>query len=622
MSTLSIHPAMAPPDRPWWRGRRGAVLALAAVTLLAALLRFWRLGYQAYWTDESYTIGRIKSSFDYLLLRLSDQGFPPGWYVLLRAWCNAVEGLTGNGAFAFSPAVTRFLPALFGTLTVPAMYLLARAFTGRRIALAVALLAAVNPFLIYYSRDIKMYAPLLFFAVLNAACFFHWLRTQNHLLYVPLFLLSGLAMTATHSLAWTLVLLELLFLITSPRLKPLNAPVWLACVALMAILPISWYAGRNEYLAKLADRGQDISLLWITRYTDMSWSTVAGLATEQLLGFLWPVYPPSPAIESWFTLGPDFDAHLATRSWAWLATVDRVAGAALLLTLALGLIPWWRVTRRAPPPESKKSPARFAPPWWVAVWIALPTIALLLTWIPKESPWHQRIWHGITVQPIWEPRYLAIVAPALILWFAAAIGRLPTRVLRISLLTLAALFCAFVSLLTNQLTYRNAPFQRAAEIAARYADGGTWEHVAIGNPAVSFLGEVDVVSYTLALHKRPDPNERLRSSRTGGVFYRLGAVNNARDLPATPQSPTVRFLRLAAIDPDVTVVVLTDRNGDLPADHAPLTDAQVGQVLGPEWSLVDTERYAWHYEWRPYLFHTWRTRVWTRKAEPADSANP
>ncbi|HVX86839.1 MAG TPA: glycosyltransferase family 39 protein [Phycisphaerae bacterium] len=616
---MSSERAVAPAGERWWRGGRGTALALAAVTLLGAFLRFWRLGYQTYWTDESYTIGRIKSTFDYLLMRLSDQGFPPGWYVLLRAWCNAIERVTGDGAFAFSPAATRFLPALFGTLTVPAMYLLARAFAGRRVSLAVALLAAVNPFLIYYSRDIKMYAPLLFFAVLNAGCFFHWLRTQNHLLYLPLFLVSGWAMTATHSLAWTLILLELVFLITSPRLKPLNAPLWLGCVALMTILPIAWYSGRNQYLEKVADRGADASLLWITRYTDMSWSTVAGLPTEQLMGFLWPVYPPSPAIESWFSLGPDFEAHLTTRSWPWLAEVERVAGAALLAVLALGLLPWWRVTRRAPAPER---PAYRARPWWVAVWIVAPTIGLLLTWIPKESPWYQRIWHGVTVQPIWEPRYLAIVAPAMILWLAAAILRMPTRVLRITLLALAALFCAFVALLTNQFTYRNAPFQRAADIAARYADGGTWEHVAIGNPAVSFLGEVDVVSYALALHKRPDPDERLRSNRSGGVVYRLGAVNNARELPATPPLQTLRFLRLAAIDPDVTEIALTDRNGDLPPEEAPLTDSDIARIIGPEWTLVDTERYAWHYEWRPYLFHTWRTRVWTRKSEAEGVRNP
>jgi hypothetical protein len=50
-----------------------------------------------------------------------------------------------------------------------------------------------------------------------------------------------------------------------------------------------------------------------------------------------------------------------------------------------------------------------------------------------------------------------------------------------------------------------------------------------------------------------------------------------------------------------------------------LSDAAVGKLLGEEWRLVETERYAWHYEWRPYLFHTWRTRVWVRKGAAGES---
>ena len=165
-------------------------IALILLTALGAFLRFWRLGYQAYWTDEGYTAIRTRDSFSLLLGQLRDQGFPPGWYLLIRWWRIILQQFMPAGD-AFGPQYLRLVPAFFGALTVPAMYFLARQFTDRKGSLLVMLLAAVNPFLIYYSRDIKMYAALYFFATLNMALFFHWQTTHRHLLWFPLFLLSG-----------------------------------------------------------------------------------------------------------------------------------------------------------------------------------------------------------------------------------------------------------------------------------------------------------------------------------------------------------------------------------------------------------------------------------------------
>jgi hypothetical protein len=245
------------------------------------------------------------------------------------------------------------------------------------------------------------------------------------------------------------------------------------------------------------------------------------------------------------------------------------------------------------------------------VWVVAPTAVLALTWIPKTSAWYGWVWHGVKVQPIWEPRYLSVVAPGLVLWLALAILNLPTRVVRGVICAVVVAASAGSAVLANQLTYRNAPFGRAAAIAAKYAGEGGFENVAIGNPAVSFLGEVDAATYPLALGKRPDPTELRKTGRNGGVVYRLGAVASGRELAPEPYA-TQRFLRLAKVTPEVDAIVLTDRNGDLLPGEDALNDEAVGKILGEEWTLVERERYAWHYEWRPYLFHVWRTRVWVR----------
>ncbi len=107
---------------------------LLLLTALAAFLRYWRIGYQSYWTDEAWTVSRIHDSFSAMLASLSTivtgQGLLPPWYAALRWWCNLVESFTGLGATAFSPTSTLAFAALFGTLTSsPPCTILARQFT-------------------------------------------------------------------------------------------------------------------------------------------------------------------------------------------------------------------------------------------------------------------------------------------------------------------------------------------------------------------------------------------------------------------------------------------------------------------------------------------------------------
>ncbi len=648
-------------------------LGLLALTIVGGYLRFWRLGYQAYWQDEAYTINRIRGSYAYMLEQLSDQGFPPGWYSILRFWRIFLERFMPPGD-TYQPVCLRAVPALFGTLTVPAMYFLARQFTDRRGALLVMLLAAVNPFLIYYSRDIKMYAGFWFFVVLNMALFFHWQTTRRHAVWFPLFLLSGVVMTTLHSMAWALVALQLIFLLTRPRPKAWDAPLWLLAAGVMAVIPVYWYleylqpARWSGRLTNDVDKGMD----WITMYTDMSWRTLAGLPTSHVLGYLWPVYPPTERINDWFLLGgEDFSAHLAQRSWPWMAQAQFYAAVGLFAIMLAGLIPW-RGIRRSAERDASCTRGRW---WWVLLWIALPSAALALTWLPTtaslqqelterrmelrhttqdrdqarrqlaalpegaagrpgaaaelaaqesavqqrereiaalqaqvQADWFHRVWHGLNPKPLWEPRYLGIIVPAWLLWLGVALRRLPTLPVRVGTLALVAGACTY-SALSNHLMYRNVPFHREAAILEQFIDPQDRTTTAVAVPEVKY----------------PDPAEYLASA----VARRI-VPWNTRDVVNVPYSSFGRSVRESwmwppgmadaddvldwlkndvAGNPRLKTLVLTDRYGDL-ADPNPLSDEALGKLLGPRWQLVYRETYQWHYEWRFYIFHTWRTRVW------------
>ena len=313
-------------------------------------------------------------------------------------------------------------------------YYLARQFTDRRGALLVMLLAAVNPFLIYYSRDIKMYAPFYLFVVLNMAYFFRWQSTHRHITYFPLFVLSGLAMVSLHTMGLFILALQLLFLLTRRGLRPLDGPLWLLGAGISSLFWIYWftvYLVPGRAMNRIAGPTNS-GMAWQTKYTDMNWHTIASLPTAHLLGYLWPVNPPDTRITDWFSLGDDFKDHLATRSNGLIATWEWYAAVGLFAVLLLGLLPWRAIGRQGQPamPVLPKDTITRGRWWWVALWIIIPTAALALTWIPHNSPWHARIWGRQAIpNPSGNPSYLGIIVPAWLLWLgthpSAASPRFP-----------------------------------------------------------------------------------------------------------------------------------------------------------------------------------------------------
>lgn len=123
--------------------------ALAAV-LLGFILRVGALGQQSLWYDESYTLLLARFPFGEMLERAARDTNQPLYFWLLGLW--------GTGpSVDFYP---RFLSALAGTASVALVYAVARSLLGARTAAAAALLAAVSPFHVFYSQEVRMYALL------------------------------------------------------------------------------------------------------------------------------------------------------------------------------------------------------------------------------------------------------------------------------------------------------------------------------------------------------------------------------------------------------------------------------------------------------------------------------
>lgn len=142
----------------------GALLSGLAVLLLAAGLRFYRIDYQSYWNDEGNTRVLVGRDTATLLRNTAADIHPPGYYLALKVW----RALVGESELAL-----RGFSALAGVILVALVYRLGRDLAGTRAAGAAAALAAVNPFLIYYSQEARMYALL---AAVSAGSFLFFER--------------------------------------------------------------------------------------------------------------------------------------------------------------------------------------------------------------------------------------------------------------------------------------------------------------------------------------------------------------------------------------------------------------------------------------------------------------
>ena len=127
------------------------------ITLIGGGLRVLLLDHKGMWLDETFSVWLADHTVPDMLgwiVRVDQH--PPLYYLLLHIWI-ALKGDT--------PYYVRQLSALFGTATIPVLYLIGKRISGAAVGLAAASFLALSPFHIYYAQETRMYTLL----TLNAA---------------------------------------------------------------------------------------------------------------------------------------------------------------------------------------------------------------------------------------------------------------------------------------------------------------------------------------------------------------------------------------------------------------------------------------------------------------------
>lgn len=166
--------------------------AVVALFGLAAALRFYGLGTYSLWLDELIS---YSAPLDRLGHLYEGRLHPTEMFlaaVIGRA--QIVLGLDG------SEAILRFPYAIFGILTVGAVWLLADEMFGRRAAWFAALIACLNPMLIIYSQEFRDYSLFALASCLSAWAVVAAMRTGDPRLWAA-FVAAALVDLYTHHLA-------------------------------------------------------------------------------------------------------------------------------------------------------------------------------------------------------------------------------------------------------------------------------------------------------------------------------------------------------------------------------------------------------------------------------------
>ncbi|MFQ5860571.1 MAG: flippase activity-associated protein Agl23 [Dehalococcoidia bacterium] len=447
------------PSIPQGRAR-WELAALVLLVLLAAGLRLWGLGDRAIHHDESI---HIRLSYD--LAQSGNWSYSPAYHGPFQYMMNAaVFRVLWDGDYT-----GRLGYALFGTALVALPFLLRR-YLGGVGTWAIALMLALSPTMLYFSRFARNDILMAFWALALVVCLWRYIdEGRDRYLYLIAALLALAFATKETAYIMTATFGLVLFLLALPELVPLvlrrlslsqlSGPAVLLVLLVSLTLPL-WSAVTAFFqgplgivLASPVAPEKAVDLVGVPEGTGLYVALGIGIFALMLslalgLRWNWKVWLRCAGIfwVIWATLYTDFFTDLAglfTGSWQgmgyWLAQQGVARGGqpwyyyvvmglnyeflavlfalpALAIYLRRGegfglfLVLWAAITFGFYSVAAERMP-------WLLVNLALPFILLAGRFIGElveELPWREMVARGRAILVLWAP--LLVVMGVLLLY--------------------------------------------------------------------------------------------------------------------------------------------------------------------------------------------------------------
>lgn len=221
-----------------------SLVAVAILTVLAAVLRFAGIGHQGFWFDEGNTVLLVHYPLGKMFgLLPQSESTPPLYYAVVWVWARV---------FGFGEAGMRSLSAVAGVATVPVAYAASRKLIAERVGVLVAALTAFNPLLIWYAQEARSYSLLVLLAAASLLAFAYALERPTGRRLAAWAVASALAL-ATHYYAVLVIVPEAAWLLLPGyRRRPVGLGVAAVAACGLALLPLALSqngTGNDDWIA-------------------------------------------------------------------------------------------------------------------------------------------------------------------------------------------------------------------------------------------------------------------------------------------------------------------------------------------------------------------------------------
>jgi len=190
-------------------------IALVLILILGAFLRFYGLGDESFWLDESYTVEYtdytipeiIKGTYvnSTLLTEFYEKGAGtvPFYYIITNSWIK-ISGL--------SEFNLRLISALFGITSIFLIFLMGKFLFNSQTGLIAAFILTINHQHIYFSQEARMYSMLVALTLLSTLLLLHALKTNKNI-YWGSFIIATVLLLYTHPFSFFVLLFQGLFIL-------------------------------------------------------------------------------------------------------------------------------------------------------------------------------------------------------------------------------------------------------------------------------------------------------------------------------------------------------------------------------------------------------------------------
>jgi mannosyltransferase len=149
--------------------------------------------------DEPFTIYWAQADIKQLFGLFKDENNPPLFFLLMHFWVK----LFGTGIFS-----VRFLPALFGSVSVLYVYKIGNRFFNRFVAILSSLIFSFSDLVTYHSHDVRVYSLFLLLATISMYYFLRVWEEPKKKSNLVLWILANILLTYSHFYGFLLLFFE------------------------------------------------------------------------------------------------------------------------------------------------------------------------------------------------------------------------------------------------------------------------------------------------------------------------------------------------------------------------------------------------------------------------------